>query len=639
MKQVLQHLQNGLLEVADLPCPKRSQGSLLIQTSKSLISVGSERMLVEFSKANLLSKARQQPEKVRQVLDKIKTDGLAPTLAAVQSKLDQPMPLGYSNAGVVIDVGDDVPEFKVGDRVISNGSHAEIVSVPKNLCAGIPDSVRDEEAVFTVIASIGLQGIRLAQPTLGERFVVTGLGLIGQLVVQLLRAHGCHVLGLDFAEDRLALARRFGAETVALSKGEDPVAAAMDFSKNRGVDGVIITAATKSNEPMHQAAEMCRKRGRIVLVGVVGLELARSDFYEKELTFQVSCSYGPGRYDPLYEDKGQDYPLGFVRWTEKRNFEAILEMISDKRLEIEPLISHRFGLTEAVKAYEQVGSNGASSMGIVLEYPEAPSPEQLRDQTVSLLASETSSSKAESVVLGVVGAGSFASTVLLPAVTKVGVSLEAIATRGGASGRHYGKKFGFKTCTTDTDSLFANSAINTIVVLTRHDSHADLVCKALEAGKHVFVEKPLAITAEQLKTVCSAYASAQSKSSAPKLMVGFNRRFAPQVVRLKELLETVREAKTFIMTVNAGLIPMDHWTQDRELGGGRIVGEGCHFIDLLRFLAGAKIVDIQATMMGGSSDAFLREDKATITLRFEDGSIGTVHYFANGHKSFPKERP
>ena len=385
MRQILQYLRTGNLEIADVPCPKTAAGHLLIRSSNSLISAGTERMLVDFGKANILNKAWQQPDKVRMVLEKVKTDGLMPTIASVRNKLDQPLTLGYCNVGVALEVGSGISGYKVGDRIASNGKHAEIVTVPENLCAKIPEQVSDEAAAFTVIGAIALQGIRLAQPTLGEAFGVTGLGVIGLMAVQLLRSHGCRVLAIDLDEQRLELARRFGAETVDLSRGEDPVAAAAIFSRQRGLDGVLITATTSSNEPVHQGAQMCRKRGRIVLVGVVGLELSRADFYEKELSFQVSCSYGPGRYDPNYEERGQDYPIGLVRWTEQRNFEAVLDMLAEERLDVSPLVSHRFSLDQAEQAYRLITSE-EPSLGIIIQYPaEAAQPDnRLRAQTIAL---------------------------------------------------------------------------------------------------------------------------------------------------------------------------------------------------------------------------------------------------------------
>jgi predicted dehydrogenase/threonine dehydrogenase-like Zn-dependent dehydrogenase len=639
MKQVLQNLKDGQTEVAEVPCPCAGRGQLLIRSTQTLVSAGTERMLVDFGKGNFVDKARQQPDKVRMVLDKVRTDGLMPTLEAVRNKLDQPLPMGYCNVGVVAETGASVTGFEVGDRVASNGKHAEMVSVPVNLCAKVPSRVTDEAAAFTVLGAIALQGIRLVQPTLGEAVVVTGLGLIGLVTVQLLRAQGCRVLGLDFDPAKLDLARGFGAEVVNLQAGADPVAAAQRFSRGRGVDAVIITASTKSNEPVHQAALMCRKRGRIVLVGVTGLELSRADFFEKELTFQVSCSYGPGRYDAAYEEKGQDYPIGFVRWTEQRNFEAVLDMMASGRLDVAPLISHRFAIQEAEKAYAVVGGN-EPSLGILLAYSgpaeSTPAQEVLRlARTVGLpqgqaLAKASAPGRApvDAPALSVIGAGNYAGAVLLPAFVQAGIRLRRIASSGGVTSVHLGRKFGFAQATTDTAALLADEAVDAVVIATRHNTHAEFVLRALAAGKHVFVEKPLALTVEDLQRIGDA-----AQAAGRVVMVGFNRRFAPQVQRIQALLGGAPGPKSFNMTVNAGAIPANHWTQDREVGGGRLVGEGCHFIDLLRFLAGAPIVSHDVVAM----DAVTR-DSATIVLRFADGSMGTIVYLSNGSKSFPKER-
>ena len=636
MKQILQSLKTGVTETAEVPCPAVQRGQILIRSSVTLVSAGTERMLVEFGKAGWIDKARQQPDKVRMVLDKIKTDGLMPTVEAVFNKLDQPLPLGYCNVGTVLDIGSGVSGFAIGERVASNGKHAEAVSIPVNLCAKVPETVPDEDAAFTVLGAIALQGIRLVNPTLGETVVVTGLGLIGLMTVQLLRAQGCRVLGLDFDPLKLALARQFGAETVDLGVGQDPLAAALVLSRGRGVDAVLITASTKSNEPVHQAAQMCRKRGRIVLVGVTGLELSRADFFEKELSFQVSCSYGPGRYDPNYEEKGQDYPVGFVRWTEQRNLEAVLDMMADGRIDVKPLISHRFEIDEAVQAYELVGGS-APSLGILLSYPSvSEKPDAiLRNQTVNLGPARPSVGKA---TLGFIGSGNYATAVLIPAFKAAGVRLKTVASAGGVSAAHAGRKFGFEKTTTATEEVFADPEINAVVVATRHDSHALQVCHALEAGKPVFVEKPLALTLDELSQVEVAYASALTAGQMPLVMVGFNRRFAPQAVKVKSLLIALDAPKALVMTVNAGAIPSTHWTQDRAVGGGRIVGEACHFIDLLRYLAGSPIVDAQVASLGNAKGLTGLGDTVTLTLRFADGSMGTVHYLANGHKSFPKER-
>lgn len=634
MKQVLQNLKNGVTELTEIPCPHVSPGQLLIRTSHSLISAGTERMLVDFGKASPIEKARQQPDKVRMVLNKVKTDGLMPTIEAVLNKLDQPLPLGYCNVGQVLEVGRGVEGFVLGDRVASNGKHAEVVSVPVNLCARIPEVVSDEEAAFSVIGAIALQGIRLVQPSLGEAVVVTGLGLIGQITVQLLRAHGCRVLGIDFDPAKLEMAKSFGAEVVNLGAGEDPVQTAERFSRGRGVDAVIVTAATKSSEPMHQAALMCRQRGRIVLVGVAGLDLSRDDFFKKELTFQVSCSYGPGRYDPSYEEKGHDYPVGFVRWTEQRNFEAVLDMMADGRMDVKPLISHRFTLEQTEAAYAVVGGS-EPSLGILLEYPSRNEKTDavVREATVNLAGFRPVAGIGRHASVAFVGSGNYATAVLIPAFKEAGARMRSVASSAGVSGVHAGKKYGFEETTTDTDRLFADPDVDALVISTRHDSHARFVLQALEAGKHVFVEKPLCLTLAELGEIEAAYARQRAQGKTLLVMVGFNRRFAPQIQRIKTLLAGVSGPKSFVMTVNAGALPADHWTQNPEVGGGRVIGEACHFIDLLRFLAGSPIATHSRLAMASANG-----DTLSLQLGFADGSIGTVHYFANGCKAFPKER-
>ncbi len=623
MKQILQNLGSGQTVIEDVPAPEVRAGHLLVASSASLVSAGTERMLMEFGKANLLDKARQQPDKVKMVIDKVKTDGLGPTIKSVRSKLDQPLPLGYSNVGTVLEVGGGVSGFAVGDRVVSNGPHAEVVCVPANLCATVPAGVDDEAATFTVLGSIALQGIRLVQPTLGENVVVTGLGLIGLLTVQLLRANGCRVLGIDPDADRCALAASFGASTCCLSADEDPLAAASRLSSGRGVDAVIITASTSSNEPVHQAARMCRKRGRIVLVGITGLELSRADFYEKELSFQVSCSYGPGRYDPAYEEKGQDYPFGFVRWTEQRNFEAVLGLMASGDIDVEPLVSHRFSIENAASAYDVLASE--SPLGIVLEYPGTADP--AADRQVTLAARGAYSSETPAVAM--IGAGNYAGQMLIPAFKASGARLRTLVSASGVSSTHAGKKHGFEQASTDAQAAMEDDQATIVAIATRHDTHAPYVIDALTAGKHVFVEKPLCLTPDELDEI-TAVAGADG---APRLMVGFNRRFSPLTARTSALLDSVAASKSLVMTVNAGEIPASHWTQDPAVGGGRIVGEGCHFIDLLRFLAGSPIRHHSISRMRGTPP-----DTVSIALEFEDGSHGVVHYLANGHKGFPKER-
>ena len=633
MKQILQNMSTGQTELTEAPCPRVSDGQVLIRTSQSLISVGTERMLVKFGKASLLDKARQQPDKVKMVLDKVRTDGLLVTIDAVRSKLDQPLPLGYCNVGVVAESGNGVNAFKPGDRVISNGPHAGMVKVPQNLCAKIPDAVDDESAAFAIVASIGLQGIRLAQPSLGEAFVVTGAGLIGLLTIQLLRAHGCRVLAVDLDEHKLSLARAFGADTCNPKRGGDPVAAAMAFSRGKGVDGVLVCASTQSNEPVTQAARMCRKRGRIVLVGVAGLELNRADFYEKELTFQVSCSYGPGRYDPEYEAKGRDYPYGFVRWTEQRNFEAVLDLMAAGKLDVRPLVSHRFAFDDAPKAYQALTDDGRA-LGILLRYADPGGSAEAREVVLDAKRRFDGTRP----VLALVGAGNYASRILIPALRKTQAQLHTIITDGGVNGVIHGKRAGFAFASTDFESTLANPEVSAIAIASRHDSHARLAAAALRAGKHVFVEKPLALNTEELASVVHAYDGAHAAGQRVHLMVGFNRRFAPQVQRMKALLAPIREPKSFIMTMNAGEIPPSHWTQDAQIGGGRILGEACHFIDLMRFLAGSPIVSVQARRMGDAPGLAVADDKAVIVLGFADGSLGSINYLANGAASFPKER-
>lgn len=633
MKQILQNLSNGTSTIIEAPTPSVSAGSLLIDSKVTLISAGTERMLVDFGKASLIDKARQQPEKVKMVLEKVKTDGLFTTIDAVQSKLSQPIPLGYCNAGVIKEIGSNTGKFQVGDRVVSNGAHADVVKVNQNLCAVIPDNVSDEEASFTVVGSIGLQGIRLASPTLGESFVVTGVGLIGLLTVQLLRAQGCRVLAIDYDESKLKLAKTLGAEVCNPGAGEDPVAAGLKFSRGNGVDGVIITASTKSSDPVTQAARMSRKRGRIILVGVTGLELNRADFYEKELSFQVSCSYGPGRYDPVYEEQGQDYPFGFVRWTEQRNFEAILDMMASGQLNVKPLITHRFDFEQATDAYQQLGTD-KSSLGILLIYKSDPSTRHKK----SIILHPNVTYCAQKPVIGFIGAGNYASRMLIPAFKSAGAQLRTIATANGISGVIHGNASGFSEATTDSLAMINDSGINTIAIVTRHNSHAYFVNQALAAGKNVFVEKPLAINVAELQNIEAEYRNQLNNGSSPKLMVGFNRRFSPHVKKMKELLTPIKQPKAFIFTVNAGVIPANHWTQDALVGGGRIIGEACHFIDLMRYLADSEIISAQAHKIGDINNGEITEDKASITLKFADGSFGTIHYLANGTASFPKER-
>ncbi len=624
MKQLIQDLQSGQTRLEEVPAPQVRRGSVLIKTHRSLVSLGTERMLVEFGKANWFEKARQQPDKVKQVIDKIKTDGLQPTLEAVFRKLGEPLPLGYCNAGEVVAVGEGVTEFSIGDRVISNGHHAELVCVPKNLVAKIPEGVSFEEASFTVVGAIALQGIRLAQPTFGETVVVTGLGLIGLVAGQLLRANGCRVVGLDFDENKVELAKTLGIEAFNVSSGNSPVKLVEELTGGIGADAVVITASSKSNEIIHEAAQMSRKRGRIVLVGVIGLDIRRANFFEKELTFQVSCSYGPGRYDPDYEQKGIDYPLPFVRWTEKRNFEAVLRAIAEGSLKVAPLISEVIDFQDFEKIYGDIGSS--RSIASILKYSGAADAAQT---SIQVLEKNFTAKKG---VIGIIGSGNFTQAMILPCLKKAGAEVKTISSARGLSGTLAAKKFGIARSTTSNADILGDAEIDTVVVTTQHNTHARLAAEALLSGKNVFVEKPLALTINELEEVEAAW-----KKSGRSLTVGFNRRFAPLSEETKKLLgASSNQPMHLVATMNAGEIPASHWTQDLATGGGRIVGEACHLMDLMVFLTGSEIEKVVMTALGTHPTA--ATDSASILLKFKNGSTGVVNYFSNGSKGYAKER-
>jgi predicted dehydrogenase/threonine dehydrogenase-like Zn-dependent dehydrogenase len=623
---LLQSLADGSTQLVDVPVPAATGVSLIVESRASVVSAGTERMLVHFGRAGWLEKARRQPDKVRQVVDKLRTDGIGPTLGAVRAKLDAPIPIGYCQAGVVVETGPRVERFAPGDRVVTNGPHAEYVRIPHTLAAHIPDGVTFEVAAFTPLAAVGLQGLRLAAPTLGEIVVVYGLGLIGLLTVQLARANGCEVIGIDRDPSRLTLAERFGARTVAAAGEVDVARAVLDLTAGDGADAVLLTLATDEDEPVRSAAAMSRKRGRIVLVGVAGLQLRRDDFYRKELTFQVSCSYGPGRYDPVHEEQGVDYPRGFIRWTEGRNFEAVLSLMADGRLDPTPLVTHRFDIRDAAQAYDVV-SGSEPNLGIVLRYPERSETRAVSQRSVILRADEPTPAQG---VVGWIGSGNFASRVLIPAFAKAGATLHTLSSSGGVSAAIVGRREGFRRATTDPDTLLGSELIDTIVVTTRHDTHASWTRRALEAGKHVFVEKPLALDAEDVDRI-----GATLERSSAILCVGFNRRYAPMALRAREAVRARTGPLVVDVLVNAGAIPRDHWTQRTDEGGGRIVGEAVHFIDLARFFVGAPIADLQVKT---ARDDRALDDVASLQLGFADGSLASIRYLGNGHRRFPKER-
>lgn len=622
MKQIVQDLRSGATVLEEVPVPQVKSGYVLIKTTRTLVSLGTERMLVEFGKANLIDKARQQPDKVKQVLDKIKTDGLQPTLEAVFNKLGQPLPLGYCNVGKVVAVGRGVTEFQVGDRVASNGNHAEYVCVPQNLVAKIPDNVTDDEAAFTVIGSIGLEGIRLLKPELGETIVVVGLGLIGLIVAQLLRANGCRVVGVEFDQAKLDMAAKWGVIPVNPAKGDDQVKVVEELTNGIGADGVIITASAHDDSIIHNACLMSRKRGRIILVGVIGLNMRRDDFYKKELSFQVSCSYGAGRYDEEYENKGHDYPFAYVRWTEKRNFQAILGAIADGGLNVKQLITENVELENYNEIYGDMRKKG--SIASIIRYPE----EVAQNRVVAIEEVHAASGGGK---MGIIGAGNYTGATVVPCLNKCGAKVKYIASAGGLSAKTMAKKSGAEFATSDYTEILKDPEVNMVLITTRHNLHAKMVKETLEAGKSVFVEKPLCLHPEELEEITEAYKKA---GNGVTLTVGYNRRFSPFAVKLKSMIGD--GPKNIIATMNAGFIPPEVWVHDLEVGGGRIIGEACHFIDLCSYLAGSKVTAVCMNAMGENPQE--NTDNATILLKYENGTNAVINYFANGSKAYQKER-
>ncbi|MHB1105745.1 MAG: bi-domain-containing oxidoreductase [Lutibacter sp.] len=622
MKQIIQDLKKGDTILEEVPVPMVKPGSVLIKTTKTLVSLGTEKMLVEFGKANFIQKARQQPDKVKMVLDKIKTDGLKPTLDAVFNKLSQPLPLGYCNVGEVVAVGKGVTEFNIGDRVASNGNHAEYVLVPKNLVAKIPENVNDEEAVFTVIGSIGLQGIRLLYPTFGETIVVVGLGLIGLVTAELLKANGCNVIGFDFDAEKIKIAKGKGIIAINPGEGTDQVKFVETYTNGIGADGVVITASNKSNEIIAQSAKMCRKLGRVVLVGVIGLDISRADFYQKEISFQVSCSYGPGRYDDAYENKGIDYPIGYVRWTEKRNFEAVLNAMSKGVLDVKPLITERIPLIDYKKIYGDMGHS--KSIASILEY-------NVTEEPASTVAITPKSFEGKSGVIGIIGAGNFTSATILPNLIKLNAFIKYIASSGGLSSTTMAKKYKVVNSTTNYKEILSDKEVDLVFITTKHNMHAPMVLETLRAGKSVFVEKPLALTKIELDEIIAEYDKQNVNVS-----VGYNRRFAPLAKKMKMLLGNDNTPINIIATMNAGFIPANVWVQDMEVGGGRIIGEACHYIDLCAYLSGSKVIAVCMNAMGTNPQE--NTDNASILLKYENGTNAVINYFANGSKEYAKER-
>lgn len=634
MKQVLQNLKSGAVTVTDVPAPVARPGFVLVRTAASLISAGTERMTVEAGQKSLIGRAVEQPALVKQVIQKARSEGVVNTFDAVRSKLASLVALGYSAAGKVIEVGEGVTDFRPGDRVACAGvgyaSHAEVLAVPKNLCIRLPDAVSFDAAAFGTLGAISLQGVRLAELSLGESVVVIGLGLIGQLTVQLLKSHGCRVFGIDLDQNKIELARKFGADA-GCAPDDDVKRRVLAWSRGRGADAVLITAATESNQPVEMAGEISRAKGRVVAVGAVGLTLPRQPYYNRELTFKISMSYGPGRYDPEYEERGHDYPFGYVRWTEGRNIEAFLDLLAEGRIDVGPLTTHRFTLDETERAYQLItGELKEPYLGVVLQYDT----ERELEPRIQLAAKQTKTvTPARSVRVGLIGAGNYARAMLLPNFKSAGAEFHAIATASGVSARQVGERFGFRSCVSGADEVLADNEINLIVIATRHDSHAELARRALESGRDVFVEKPLALNDEELDKVIAA-----ATQSDGQLMVGFNRRFSPLARAAQEFFKDRQTPLSINYRVNAGRVPPGHWAHHPSEGGGRIIGEVCHFIDFIQFMTGSLVTRVYAESISSRTHDVVPEDSVFITLRLADGSNGSIAYLAEGNSALPKER-
>ncbi|HEY6339585.1 MAG TPA: Gfo/Idh/MocA family oxidoreductase [Candidatus Sulfotelmatobacter sp.] len=646
MKQVLQHARTGEISVAEVPAPQPLPGCVLVRVAASVVSAGTERASAEFASKNLLQKARARPDLVREVIGKIQRDGILSAVQAVRTRLDQPQVPGYSSAGTVIATGEGVTDLQPGDRVACAGAgfavHAEVACVPRLLVAKIPTAdagpdVAFEEAAFATLGAVALHGVRTAEVKLGDLVAVVGLGLLGQLMLQLLKAAGCRVLGFDINPARAELALRLGADAIAISAA-DFRDLCLERSQGLGVDSVLIAAETPSSDPVNLAGAVARDRAIVVAVGTVGIELERKAYYEKELDFRISRSYGPGRYDSAYEQKGRDYPIGYVRWTETRNMQAFLQLLAEKKIRIGALITHHFPIEQAQKAYALItGKSGDPFLGVVIQYSGSADESatlQLVPPPVAVTRPPEGNAKQE-ISVGLLGAGIFAAGTLIPAIKSSGEStLAGVCTATGSRAQHVAHEFGFRYCTTEPTKLTNDPAINTVVIATRHHLHANQVLAALGGGKHVFCEKPLCLSEDELRSIVRAYREIPQRRS--ELMVGFNRRFAPMIVGMKEFLAPISEPLVLTYRINAGFLPPDHWVNDPDQGGGRIRGEVCHFVDTLMFLARSPIVEVEARAI--SNDGRYSGDNVLASLRFANGSEGTISYLANGDRSFSKER-
>ena len=640
MKQLLQNLKTGEGVVADVPAPVAQRGRVLVRAAASLVSAGTERAFVELGRKSLLGKAKERPDLVGKVFEKVKSEGLLSTVRSVREKLDESHALGYSAAGVVVEVGEDVSEFRAGDRVACAGTgyaaHAELLSVPKNLCVRLPGDVDFESAAFATVGAIALQGVRLAEPTLGESVVVVGLGLVGQLAAQLLKANGCRVFGVDLDGSKVELARRLGMDD-GCAAGPGVKDAVLRWSRGRGADAVLLTAATQSDEPVELAGEISRLRGRVVAVGLVGMNVPRQSYFQRELTLRVSMSYGPGRYDPEYEERGHDYPLPYVRWTEGRNLEAFLDLVASGALKTAPLVTHRFPVEQGERAYQLIsGDAGEPYLAVLINYDTARELERNvegRSSKFKVQSSKSEARGAESVRVGMVGAGDYARRMLLPHFKAEGVEFVSIATASGVTARDVGARYGFARFVSGADEVLADASVNLLVVATRHDTHAGLARRALERGLDVFVEKPLALDDEELDALLEAAAG-----SGGRLTVGFNRRFSAHARAAREFFEGRRAPLSILYRVNAGRVPRTHWTQDAREGGGRIRGEVCHFVDFMQYVTGSHVTRVYAEPVASDDRESVDDDSVFVTLKFADGSNGSIAYLAEGDRALPKER-
>lgn len=633
MKQVVQSFKTGVMEVKEVPLPQLQSKYVLVENATSLISAGTERGTVKVAKASLIEKARQRPDLVKQVIQNMKKEGIKATFDKVKSKLDSPKALGYSTAGIVKASLDSNNIFKPGDRVTCAGqdlaSHAEVVAIPQNLVAKIPDNVSFDEAAFTTVGAIALQGVRQTEPRLGENICVIGLGLIGQITCQLLRASGANVFGIDLSDKLVQLANQHSADAAQNRSNQNLLENCNEFTKGYGFDKIVITAATASNDPVELSAEIARKKASVIMVGAVGMNIPRDPhFYRKELDLKMSCSYGPGRYDASYEELGNDYPIAYVRWTEQRNMEAFLNALSKKQVNLKPLITHSFDIDKSLEAYEMVVNPDAEfNLGVLIQYPERVGKFEPPTPPLTSVTQESSIPK-----VSFIGAGSFAQSYLIPNIKPVGGSLLAVTTGRGINAEHVASKFGFNKVESDSSTLLKDNNCNTIFIATRHNTHASYVIEALSENKNVFVEKPLALTLEELENVNKAYSN-----SDKLLMVGFNRRFSKAAKEVNNLFSSYDGPKAFNFRVNAGALPADHWAINNEIGGGRIIGEVCHFIDLMQYFSNSSIKSVFAQSLPGNSEVNTNSDNVIITLTFKDGSIGSITYLANGDKSLPKE--